>query len=234
MHIRTYILALALSSVHATAFAQPEPQLVPPSTTSLPESDQREQIRDSLDVEYLIGPADVLDILVVGFPEFSSKESQVDFAGKIQLPLIGSVMAAGKTLEQLSSDLQAAYDSSYLRRPLVTASLKEVKSRFVTVEGAVKQPGLYPVPTRLTLVSAISLAEGTTEFAQLRKIAVFRTVQGKRYAAIFDLKDIRLGRYEDPVIRHGDVVVVGNSAVRRIFRDIVQTAPFVAVFRPFG
>ena len=53
-------------------------------------------------------------------------------------------------------------------------------------------------------------------------------------AAIFSMKDIRKGLYADPDIYSGDVVVVGDSAVRRVFRDIVQTAPFIAVFRPFG
>ncbi len=221
-------MPVAADAADAVAIRQ-----VPPPNAQLPLPNQKTQILEGLDTEYLIGPMDMVDIKVVGFPEFGGL-AQVDFSGRLQLPLVGSIMAAGKSLDELSHDLQLAYDRTYLKRPRVSASLKEVKSRFITVEGQVKQPGLYPVPTQLSLLSAISLAEGVTEFAKLSRVAVFRTVDDKRYAAIFDLNDIRKGIYGDPVIRHGDVIVVGNSSVRRLFRDIVQTAPFVAVFRPFG
>lgn len=191
----------------------------------LPMPDQRVLIDDALDQEYLIGPMDKLIVNVVGFP---------DFGGKIQLPLVGSNMAAGKTTEALSNELQLAYDHTSLKHPRVSVGLKEGKSRFVTLEGQVKQPGLYPVPTRLHLSSAIALAQGVNEFANIKNVAVLRKAGDQRLAAIFNLKDIRLGRYQDPAINPNDVNVVGNSPVHRLFRDIIQTAPFIAVFGPFG
>lgn len=186
-----------------------------------------------LDSGFRIGAADRLDVRVIGFPEFSA-EAQVDSAGRIQLPLVGDVAAAGLTPSELNEVLSAAYDRTYLRRPQVSVTVKEIRSRLVSIEGEVKQPGLFPIPGSMTLSRALALAEGPGEFAALNQVAVFRKVNGQQQAAIFDVQDIRLGKYEDPQIYPNDVIVVGSSSVRRLFRDIIQTAPFIAVFRPFG
>lgn len=183
----------------------------------------------SLDEEYAIGALDILDVRVIGFPEFDA-EVQVDYSGRIQLPLVGGVRAAGMTAAELVTALNSSYDRTYLKRPQVSVSVKEIKSRLVSIEGEVKRPGLFPMPGNLTLSRTLSVAEGPSEFAKLSRVAVFRTVNGKQVAGIFDLEDIRLGKYEDPKIYPNDVVVVGSSSVRRAFRDIIQLAPFVGAF----
>jgi polysaccharide export outer membrane protein len=182
-----------------------------------------------LDQEYSIGALDMLEVRVIGFPEFDA-EAQVDYSGRIQLPLVGEVVAAGMTPAELSGKLNESYDRTFLKRPQVSVSVKEIKSRFVSIEGEVKRPGLFPMPGNLTLSRTLSLAEGPSEFAKLSRVAVFRTVDGKQMAAIFDLQDIRLGKYDDPKIYPNDIVVVGSSSVRRAFRDIIQTAPFIGAF----
>lgn len=183
----------------------------------------------SLDEEYAIGALDILDVRVIGFPDFDA-EVQVDYSGSIQLPLVGRVRAAGMTAAELVTALNSSYDRTYLKRPQVSVSVKEIKSRLVSIEGEVKRPGLFPMPGNLTLSRTLSVAEGPSEFAKLSRVAVFRTVNGKQVAGIFDLEDIRLGKYEDPKIYPNDVVVVGSSSVRRAFRDIIQLAPFVGAF----
>jgi polysaccharide export outer membrane protein len=109
-----------------------------------------------------------------------------------------------------------------------------MKSQYVTIEGDVKLPGVYQAVGQMRLSTAIALAQGENEYAALENVAVFRSISGKRYAAIFSIKDIRNGVYADPEIFPNDTVIVGESSFRRLFRDIVQTSPFIAVFRPFG
>lgn len=211
---------------------------VDPAVTVAPEalapSNQAEVVGEGVGESYLIGALDILTVRVIGYPEFDAPEAQVDFSGHVQLPLVGSVPALGRSPQQLSGELTTAFEQTYLRKPKVFVTVKEIKSRFITIEGEVKNPGLIPIPTNLTLTRALALGQGMTEFAAPNKVAVFRKVDGKQMAAIFDIQDIRRGAYADPLIYPNDVVVVGTSQVRRIFRDIIQIAPFVAVFRPFG
>ena len=182
---------------------------------------------------FLLGPLDEVIVQVIGFEEFKT-ETQIDNGGKVQLPLVGTITAAGKTVSELTDELNVAYRKTYIRNPMVTVTLKETKSLYVTLEGAVRKPGIYPAFGPLRLNGALALAEGTNEFAAFDNVAVFRMINGKQHAALFNLKDIRKGRYEDPEIYPNDTIIVGESAVRRVFRDVIQTAPFVAVFRPFG
>jgi polysaccharide biosynthesis/export protein len=203
------------------------------SGTALPAPSLQDVTLGGLDAGYRIGAMDKLDVRILGFPDFNT-EAQVDFAGRVQLPLVGDVMAAGLTPAELNEVLTRAYDDTYLRRPQVSVTVKEVRSRLVSIEGEVKRPGMFPMPGNLTLSRALALAEGPGEFASLDRVAVFRRVDGQQMAAIFDVQDIRLGKYDDPQIYPNDVIVVGSSSVRRLFRDIIQIAPFIAVFRPFG
>ena len=107
-----------------------------------------------------------------------------------------------------------------------------MRSQRVTVDGAVVQPGVYPVFDRMSLVQAIAQARGTTEFAALDQVAIFRTVQSQRMAALFSLRDIREGRLVDPEIYPNDIIVVGESGSRRLLRDILQGLPALGVFTP--
>jgi polysaccharide biosynthesis/export protein len=116
---------------------------------------------------------------------------------------------------------------NYVRDPQVTVNLEETVSQVVTVDGQVTRPGLYPVIGRMTLMRAVANAGGTAEFARLDDVVVFRTVAGQRYAALYNLRAIRRGVYADPEIFANDIVVVGDSQARRIFRDILQAAPLI-------
>jgi polysaccharide export outer membrane protein len=80
----------------------------------------------------------------------------------------------------------------------------------------------------MTLLRAVAKARGTTEFAKLDDVVIFRRVSGQQMAALYNLKRIRDGVYLDPEIFANDVVVVGNSRARRIFRDILQASPILS------
>lgn len=177
--------------------------------------------------DYAIGPLDRLSVDVYGIPELS-RSVQVDASGRIAMPLIGSLEASGKTPVVLGSEIASRLGDRYVRNPQVTVNLTETVSQVVTVEGAVRTPGLYSVSGRMTLIRAIARAEGTTEFARENYVVVFRRVNNQNMAALYDLRAIRQGMYEDPEIYANDVVLVGESGARRIFRDVVAVAPLLA------
>jgi polysaccharide biosynthesis/export protein len=178
----------------------------------------------ALDRPYLIGPFDKLQIDVFGVPELS-KDIQADATGRISMPLIGSIDAAGKTPEQLSRAIEASLRGRYVRNPQVTVNLKEAISQVFTVDGQVKEPGLYPVIGHMSLMRAVATAKGASEFAQLDDVVVFRTVDNQHLAALYNLKAIRRGAYDDPEIFANDVIIVGDSQARRMFKDVLQVAP---------
>lgn len=177
--------------------------------------------------EYLIGPYDRIAVNVYGVPELS-REVQVDAGGSIGMPLIGAVQASGKTPSELSSEVASRLRGRYVRDPQVTVNLTETVSQQITVDGAVQQPGVYPVNGRMTLMRAVARAQGLSEFADARYVVVFRKVNKQDMAALYDLASIRAGVYEDPDIYANDIVQVGDNPARRIFRDIVATAPLLA------
>lgn len=180
---------------------------------------------------YKIGPQDVLEISVFKVPDLS-RSVQVADVGSINLPLVGEVQAAGRTARDLERDLAKKLGAKYLQSPQVTVYVKEYNSRRVTIDGAVKKPGVYPIRAKTTLVQFIAMAEGFTELADSSSVAVFRTVDGKRSAARFDLDEIRSGTAEDPVIQEGDVIVVSQSATKTAFQNFLKAFPITSVFVP--
>ena len=162
----------------------------------------------------------------------SLDEIAIDNAGNLALPLIGDVRAAGLTASDLSAALERAYGARYLRNPRAAVSLAKSRVMTVSVEGQVNQPGVYPWSEGDTLLTALAQARSPTDVARLDQVIVFRTVEGQRYGGRFDLQAIRGGRMPDLRLLPGDVVVVGHSAVRETYRDILQTAPLIGVLRP--
>ena len=175
----------------------------------------------------LIGPLDVIEVGVFGVAELS-RELQVDLSGQITMPLIGQVDARGKTPAELSTEIAGLLRGRYVRNPDVTINVKDSVSQVVTVDGEVKQPGLYPVTNQTTLMRAIASAKGLSDYAKLEDVVILRTVNGQRMAGLYNLAALRRGVYADPPIFANDVVVVGDSPSRRLFRDIIATAPLIA------
>ena len=181
---------------------------------------------------YRAGPGDTLTIAVMRVPDLSG-DATIDATGDITLPLIGKVTAIGKTTDQLAGDISGKLSAKYLQNPEVRVALKSSSSQRVTVDGSVGAPGIYPIAGTTTLLQAIALAKGTTTDANSRKVAVFRTINGQRQAAAFDLTDIRRGKASDPEIFGNDIIVVDGSASKAALKNVLQTLPLVSIFRPF-
>ena len=202
-----------------------DPQLQVMNSAEMPTPDTGDLIAPGK--PYYIGPQDKLVIDVYGIPELSGREVQVDSEGKIAFPVAGRLDVYGKTPAEIGDLLADRLRSGYVRDPQVTVNLKESRGQVVTVEGQVIKPGLYPVVNHMSLLRTVALAGGLNEFAKLDDVVVFRVVKGQRYAALYNLKSIRQGAYPDPDIYPDDVVVVGDSSSRRLFKDILQVAPLL-------
>ena len=174
---------------------------------------------------YYVGPLDKLEIDVFGIPELAKREVQVSSDGNISFPMAGTISVGGKTPFEIAQILNYQLRVAHIRDPQVSVLVKEGVSQRITVGGEVKQPGQYPIVGRMSLLRAMALAQGTTEFSKLNDVVIFRTVNGERLAALYDLNAIRHGAYADPELFAGDVVLVGDSSGRRLFKDLLQTLP---------
>ena len=177
--------------------------------------------------EYDLGPLDKLSISAFGIEDLSVEDVQADVNGRISFPLAGVIEAVGKTPSEVEELIEVKLRQRYIRNPQVTVNVKETVSQIVTVDGEVKKPGLYPVVGRMTLMRAVASAQGTAEFAKLDDVVVFRTVGGQDMAALYNLKAIRNGMYKDPELYANDIVIVGDSPQRRLFKDLLQIVPLV-------
>jgi polysaccharide export outer membrane protein len=181
------------------------------------------------DSDYRIGPQDVLDINVFQVSDLT-KTVQVDTGGKILLPLIGQMTAAGRTPGELSADIATSLQKAYMRDPQVVVSVKEASSQKITVDGAVAQPGIYALQGPTTLMQAVALAHGIDpKLANLRKVAVIRIVGRKRTAGMFDLAAIREGRADDPQIYGQDVIIVDTSGGKSFLNNFSQAFPLLSI-----
>lgn len=175
----------------------------------------------------LIGPLDTIEIDVFGIPDLR-REMQVDASGRIAMPLAGTVDARGKTAEELAQAIEASLRARYVRDPQVTVNIKSSVSQVVTIDGQVVEPGLYPVTNQMTLMRVIASAKGFSEFARQEDVVILRTVGERRMAGLYNVAAIRRGAYDDPPIYANDVIVVGDSPQRRLFRDFVAVSPLLA------
>lgn len=198
---------------------------VVPDTVALPAPDRGDLV--AADRPALIGPLDTIQVEVVGIPDFS-REMQVDASGRIAMPLAGTVDARGKTAEELARSIEDALRRRYVRDPEVVVNIKSSVSQVATVDGQVVEPGLYPVTNQMTLMRLIASAKGLTEFAREDDVVILRTVNGRRMAGLYNMSAIRRGAYADPPVFANDVIAVGDSPQRRLFRDIVSLSPVLA------
>ncbi|HEY7005499.1 MAG TPA: polysaccharide biosynthesis/export family protein [Sphingomicrobium sp.] len=182
--------------------------------------------------DYKIGPLDTVDVAVYGEPDLSAKALQVDASGQIALPLVGTVDAKGKSAAELSTDLEKILGARYLKDPKVTVTVAASVSQKVSIEGEVAEPGVYPMTGPTTLLGVIAMAKGETDVATLQQVVVFRTINGERMGAVFDVASIRRGAAPDPVMQGNDMVVVGYSSAKRFWKNVISAAPMFSIFRP--
>jgi polysaccharide export outer membrane protein len=181
---------------------------------------------------YKIAPLDKLTIKVFKMPDLSG-DFEVDLTGQISMPLIGNITATDYTTAELDEQLTQRLGAKYLENPDVSVGIKSSTSRNVTVDGAVNQAGGFPVNGPVTLMQAIAQAGGATSEANIRRVAIFRQIGGKRQAAAFDLASIRRGEMDDPRVYAGDIVVVDGSSIKALQKQILNSLPIVGLFSGF-
>jgi polysaccharide export outer membrane protein len=158
--------------------------------------------------EYLIGPEDVLDITVWKNCPDLCRTVPVRPDGKMSLPLVNDVQAAGMTPMDLRQHL-AAQLAEYIPSPEVSVIVREVHNFKVAVVGAVKMPGDYEIKSQATVLELIARAQGLTEFANRDKLVVLRQKGAKTERIKFNYRKVAEGDDEDNFyVRAGDIIVV--------------------------
>jgi polysaccharide biosynthesis/export protein len=199
--------ALALAISVTPAWAQKsgyQPGPVSPATNSTDAS----QKTTAQDPNYVIGSQDVLDISVWKEAELT-RVVPVRPDGKISLPLLNDVQAAGLTPTQLAESITTSL-KKFVTDPQVTVIVTQINSQRVYIMGEVARAGAYPLLPGTTLLQALSSAGGFTQFANLKKIYMFRMENGKQVKYPFNYKDVISGKRPDEniVLKAGDTIVV--------------------------
>ncbi len=179
-------------------------------------------------MDYRLSPDDVLRIQVYHEPGLSQEDAQITAAGMVRMPLIGDVSVAGLTAGEAADVIAGRLGERYLVSPQVTLFVKKAVGRRITLDGEVREPGLYPIDGRLTLSQAVLLGKGPTRLAGLGQVVVVRQIEGQRQAARFDLAAIRKGEAPDPEILPGDQVIVGLSRAKAILGGALIAVPALA------
>lgn len=182
--------------------------------------------------QYRISLQDTLEINVYQVPDLS-RTVEVDGTGRISLPLIGTVDAAGKTARELEAHIAGRLGARYLKSPQVSVYVKDAIGQRVTVDGAVKKPGVIQAKGETTLLRILAEAQGFTETADLTGVMVFRVTSQGRMGARFDANTIRSGQAPDPRIYGGDTIVVDESGGKATWKQFREALPVAGLFRIF-
>jgi polysaccharide export outer membrane protein len=158
--------------------------------------------------EYLIGPEDVLEISVWK-EEGLEREVLVRPDGKLSFPLAGDVRAAGRTPEQVQTEITERIQR-YIPDPVVTVTVKTIGGNKIYVIGEVKNPGSYVIGRYVDVIQALTLAGGLTPFARENSIKVLRREGTKEIVVSFEYAEVKKGRRleQNIFLKGGDVVVV--------------------------
>jgi len=179
--------------------------------------------------DYRLGAQDLIEVSVFGVSDLS-KTVRVNSNGQISLPLVGAVMAGGRTIPELETELAKRYADGFLQRPQVTIFVKEFSSQRITMEGAVKNPGIFPLTGKTSLLQAVAVAGGLDPLADLNGIVLFRQIEGKKMAAAYNMRDLRSGRIEDPQLYGDDIIVVEQSGSKTAMRRFLEALPAFGLF----
>lgn len=220
------VLGLALLAGAGTSPARPSATPLPPPDTV---TAQGAYTGES---DYRIGAQDLLEISVFGVDDLT-RTVRVNSNGQISLPLVGAVTAGGRTTPELEQDIAAKLANGFLQNPQVTVFVKEYTSQRITLEGAVKKPGIYPLTGKTTLLQGIAMAEGLDQLADLGGIVIFRQVNGKRMGAVYDLRQVRKGVIDDPQLYGDDIIVVDQSGSKTALRRFIESVPALGFFLAF-
>ena len=182
----------------------------------------------SLGKDYRVGPNDLIDIEVLDLDNLK-RTVRVNAAGAISLPLIGQVVVAGLSSQEVEERIADRYREKYLQNPQVSIFIKEFTTERITIEGAVARPGIFPLTGQMTLLRALAVAGGFGPIANTSEVMLYRVNDQKvREVAVFDVEKIRAGKNADPAIKGDDLIVVQRDSTRvllkdSVFRDIIDS-----------
>lgn len=193
---------------------------VPVPAGTLPQGkSQAENV--TLIANYKITASDLLEIEVFGVEDLK-RTVRVNTAGSISIPLVGMVQVAGLTATEAEALIAARYGADFLQNPQVSVFIKEFTTLRITIDGAVNKPGIYPLTGQITLLRALALAGGGGQLANMEDVLLFRSGGvGPQQVFKYDVKKIRNGELEDPVLIGDDLVVVNRSGARELLKDSV-------------
>lgn len=159
--------------------------------------------------DYVIGADDILSIMFWRDKDLSAPDVIVRPDGKITLPLLNDVQAAGRTPEELGVAIRDAA-RKFVEDPNPTVIVKEIKSRRVFITGRIEKPGPYSINGKTTILQLIAMAGGLREYVDGKNISLMRTEQGKQSVYAFNYQDVVKKRYlhQNIELKPGDVVVV--------------------------
>jgi polysaccharide export outer membrane protein len=160
------------------------------------------------DPDYVIGPQDVVDISVWKEPELS-RSVPVRPDGRISLPLLNDIQAAGLTPGQLGAQIASGL-TKYVTNPQVTVIISQINSQRIYILGEVARAGSYTLLPDMTVLQALSDAGGFTPFANSKKIYVLRQDNGKQQKFPFNYKDVISGKNpsQNIAVKAGDTIIV--------------------------
>lgn len=165
--------------------------------------------------EYLIGPEDVLDVFVRGNPDVSVKEVPVRPDGKISAPLVGDMVASGKTAKQLGKEIEQAL-STYIKDPLVTITVIKFKGGYeqqIKVVGEATKPKALPYQKNMSLLDVLIQVEGLTTYADGNAAKLIRRVNGEEVEVKLRLEDLikRGDMSANMQVSPGDIIIIPEA-----------------------
>lgn len=181
-------------------------------------SDMRVLSRQNTQGVYKIGPSDLLEIKVFQADELS-RQVRVSKNGGITLPLLGSVRVSGLTQVELENRLATLLGQNLLRDPQVSVFIKEFTAQRFTVEGEVKNQGVFPMSGDVTILQAIAMAGGVGELASVEDVILFRKINNVTRDYMIDLNAIRSGQASDPILRNDDRIVISRLEEKSVTVD---------------
>ena len=185
------------------------------------------QLPAPLEGNGILGPLDKLRVEVFGVEQLT-REVQIDGSGRMSYPFIGSIEVAGQAPADVEALIASRLSQGYVLDPQVSVNLVDTVSQTIAIEGEVEDPGIYAAAGQLTLLRALALAGGPTDFALVDQVVVFRDVGDDRYAGVYNLEAVRRGALDDPRIYANDTIVLGDSPRRRAIDRLVTIAPVLA------
>ena len=155
-------------------------------------------------------PGDIIGLEFSGAPELNQSQ-KIRPDGKLILPLIGEVVAAGKTFPEFQQELENSYKTQ-LKNTEVVVTLEGSETRSIVIDGAVQRPGGIPCDRPLTALEAIMQAGGPSMDADMKKVQIIRLVNGVQRSIFVDLRKAMKGTPTPPVyVQSGDIIFVPEA-----------------------